>query len=290
MKPAPFTYHAPRTLPDALQLLSTLDNARPLAGGQSLGPMLNMRFVMPDHLVDLNRVPGLDRIEARGDTLEIGAMVRQRALERSDVVRRACPVMIDALAHVGHFQTRNRGTLGGSLSHLDPAAELPGICALYDATLTAGSRRGEREVPMAQWGRGYMSPDLAPDELLLQIRLPLWREPHGHAFVEFARRRGDFAIAGAGALLALDANGRIARAAIVLIGVAYAPLRLTAAERALIGAAPDEDALGAAAAEAAGIEAIEDSYVSAGYRKRLAGVLAGRALDLAARRARQAGA
>jgi len=118
----------------------------------------------------------------------------------------------------------------------------------------------------------------------------LWREPHGHAFVEFARRRGDFAIAGAGALLALDANGRIARAAIVLIGVAYAPLRLTAAERALIGAAPDEDALGAVAAEAAGIEAIEDSYVSAGYRKRLAGVLAGRALDLAARRARQAGA
>ena len=290
MKPAPFIYHDPRTLPDALQLLSTLDNARPLAGGQSLGPMLNMRFVMPDHLVDLNRVPGLDRIEARGDTLEIGAMVRQRALERSDVVRRACPVMIDALAHVGHFQTRNRGTLGGSLSHLDPAAELPGICALYDATLTAGSSRGEREVPMAQWGRGYMSPDLAPDELLMQIRLPLWREPHGHAFVEFARRRGDFAIAGAGALLALDANGRIARAAIVLIGVAYAPLRLTAAERALIGAAPDEDALGAVAAEATGIEAIEDSYVSAGYRKRLAGVLAGRALDLAARRARQAGA
>ena len=285
MKPAPFTYHDPRTLADALGLLATLENAKLLAGGQSLGPMLNMRYVMPDHLIDLNRVAGLGYIKAGDGALEIGAMTRQRALERSADIQRLCPVMRDALAHVGHFQTRNRGTLGGSLSHLDPAAELPGICALYDATLNVEGGNGKRSVPIGEWGQGYMSPDLAPDEMLTSVRLSLWRESHGHAFIEFARRHGDFAIVGVACLIALDGSGKIARAAIALIGVAYAPVRLASAEKLLAGQTPEDAAFKAAAAEAERIDAIEDTYVTSVYRKRLAGVLTGRALKLAAERA-----
>src|SRR5260221_3164266 len=151
MKPAPFIYHDPRTLGDALGLLAQLDNAKLIAGGQSLGPMLNLRYVMPDHLIDLNRVEGLSGIQASSDALDIGAMTRQRVLERSADVQRLCPVMCDALAHVGHFQTRNRGTLAGSLWHLDPAAALRGICALYDASLTVAGANGERKVSMPDW-------------------------------------------------------------------------------------------------------------------------------------------
>lgn len=285
MKPAPFVYHDPRSLEELCALLGRIDEAKLLAGGQSLGAMLNMRYVMPEHLVDLNGIAELDFLRAADDRLEIGAMTRQRALERSADVRRLCPILGEALAHVGHFQTRNRGTIGGSLAHLDPAAELPGIAALYDATLTVAGPRGSRELPIHAWGQGYMTPDLAPDEVLTRIALPLWREPHGYAFIEFARRRGDFAIAGVACLLALDKAGNTKRAAIALIGVAYAPLRLAAAERLLAGKPPDDAAIAAAAAEVDGIDVIDDAHVTAAYRKRLAGVLVKRALKLAAVRA-----
>lgn len=288
MKPAAFTYHDPRTVEDLVGLLARLDNAKLLAGGQSLGALLNLRLVMPDHLIDLNRIAELDSLSASPERLEIGAMTRQRALETSAEVGRLCPILGEALAQVGHFQTRNRGTFGGSLAHLDPSAELPGIAALYDATLTVTGPRGSREVPMAQWGQGYMTPDLGPDEVLTRVVLPLWPEPHGYAFLEFARRHGDFAIAGVACLLALDASGRITRAAIALIGVAYAPLRLVAAEQILAGEAPTDEVLKAAAAEAERIEAIEDAYITASYRKRLARVLTTRTLARAADRARTA--
>mgnify|MGYP002632706422 CR=1 FL=1 len=286
MKPAPFKYHDPRSVKDLVGLLASLENKKLLAGGQSLGPMLNFRYVMPDHLIDLNRIPELAYVCAGADTLEIGAMTRQRALERSEEVRSACPVMVEALHSVGHIATRNRGTIGGSLSHLDPAAELPGVCALHDATLTVSGPRGTRQVAMADWGMSFMTPDLSADEVLTGISLKTWREPHGHAFVELARRQGDFAMAGVGCLVALDANGKARRVAIALIGVTSTPVRLSTAEKSLTGTDLADDAIRAAAAEIDELEALEDAHASAAYRKRIAGVLLGRAIKRAVARAR----
>jgi carbon-monoxide dehydrogenase medium subunit len=250
-------------------------------------PMLNMRYALPDHVVDLNRIAGLDGLSEEGDVILLGAMVRQRALERSSMLARRCPLLLEALAHVGHFQTRNRGTVGGSLCHLDPAAELPGIAAAYDAELIVAGPRGERRVMMSEWPLFYMTPNLEPDELLTGIRLPLWREPHGHAFLEFARRHGDFALTGVACLMALDEN-RIRRVAIVLTGVANTgPMRLAEAEALLLGGEASGEAFRAAAEEARKIDAMEDALVGAAYRRHLAGVLTERALGIAARRARE---
>ncbi len=281
MKPAAFTYHDPRTVGELVGLMASLENTKLLAGGQSLGPMLNFRLVAPDHLIDLNKIPELAYVRVGNGTLDIGAMTRQRALERSSEIARVCPLLKDALHFVGHFQTRNRGTLGGSLCHLDPAAELPGVCALYDAELTVIGPKGERTVAMPRWGVSFMTPDVGADEVLIRIRLKLWTEPHGRAFLEFARRHGDFAIAGVACLLALDNAGKVSRAAISLVGVSNAPIRLSVAEQLLVGSLVDEAAVKAAASEVAKIEAIDDAHVSAAYRKRIAGVLLGRALKQA---------
>ena len=283
MKPPPFTYHDPRTLADALRLLGSLENAKLLAGGQSLAPMLNFRYVLPDHLIDLNRVGELSGIRIEGRRIRVGAMTRQRALEKDEVLAKLCPIVREALAEVGHFQTRNRGTLGGSLAHLDPAAELPGVMALYDARLEING--GKRTVNIGDWSQGYMTPDLQPDEILTAVHWEAWEGRHGHAFVELARRRGDFAIAGVGCLLSLGAKDVIERAAISVVGVAYGPVRLGAVERLLVGS-PLEQKLEAAAAEAGKIDAKSDLYASAAYRQRLAGVLVARALRMAEGRAR----
>jgi carbon-monoxide dehydrogenase medium subunit len=248
--------------------------------------MLNMRFVVADHVIDLNRVEGLSYVRATDRAIEIGAMTRQRTLERDPLVARRAPIVREALSHVGHMQTRSRGTIGGSLCHLDPAAELAGIAALYGATLRVTGTAGKRDIAMADWGLGYMTPAVGADEVLTGITLPLWTEPHGHAFVEFARRHGDFAIVGVGCLLALDPKGAINRAAIALIGVSTAPVRLSAAESALIGQPANATTFKAAGAKARAIEALSDAQVSSSYRQRLAAVLVERALTMAAERAR----
>jgi carbon-monoxide dehydrogenase medium subunit len=289
VKPAPFKYHDPRSVSDVVGLLASHENAKLLAGGQSLGPMLNFRYVMPDHLIDLNRVPELAFVRAGTDTLEIGAMTRQRVLERSDEVRRTCPVMVEALHSVGHLATRNRGTIGGSLSHLDPAAELPGVCALHDATLTVTGPRGTRTVAMADWGVSFMTPNLEANEVLTGVSLKIWREPHGYAFVELARRQGDFAMAGVGCLVALDGSGKVRRVALAVIGVTSIPVRLPAAEKSLTGAGVSDESIRAATVEIDGLEALDDAHASGAYRKRLAGVLLGRAVRRAAERARTQG-
>jgi carbon-monoxide dehydrogenase medium subunit len=286
MKPPPFTYHDPRTLADALRLVASLDNAKLLAGGQSLAPMLNFRYVLPDHLVDLNRVDELAGIRIDGRRITVGAMTRQRALERDARLAGLCPIVREALAEVGHFQTRNRGTLGGSLAHLDPAAELPAVLALYDAELEVRNASATRTVAIGDWSRGYMTPNLEPDEILTALTWEAWPEKHGHAFLEFARRRGDFALVGVACLLALDSRNRVARAAVSLAGIAYAPVRLTAAERLLAGKALDGETIEAAAAEASRVEAKSDLYASGAYRQRLAAVLVSRALKTAHERAR----
>lgn len=285
MKPAPFVYHDPHTVAEACELAATLDNSRVLAGGQSLMPMMNFRYVMPDHLIDLNKVGELAYLRFEGDLLRVGAMTRQRELEFSAEIGQRCPILHEALTHVGHRQTRNRGTIGGSLCHLDPSAELVNVAALLGGTLRATSKRGMRDIAFAEFAAAYMTTSLEPDELLADITLPLPRPNHGYAFIEFARRRGDFAIVACAVLIELDLNGSIESAAISLSGLGHAPVRPALIERALRGQKPDAAAFKAAAMEAAKLDATTDAYVTAAYRQHLARVLTFRALEQAATRA-----
>ena len=215
MKPAPFKYHRAETIKDATDMLATLENARPLSGGQSLMAMMNLRYVMVDHLIDLNPVSDLAGIRIEGDRVHLGGMTRQRAVLESDEIAARAPVITEALGFVGHVQTRNRGTVGGSLAHMDPAAELMGIAALFDAEITLSSTRGERTVPIAEYPLGYMTPNIEPDEILTGVSFDLWPAGHGYDFREFAQRHGDFAIVGVGSQLTLDQSGKIDRAAVV---------------------------------------------------------------------------
>ena len=286
MKPAPFAYHRPESVAEAIDVLSRLEDAKLLAGGQSLMPMMNFRYLTPAHLVDLNRVPELTGITEDGDALVIGTMTRQREIKDSALVAAHCPLLAEALHHVGHTQTRNRGTLGGSLAHLDPAAELPGVLLAHDAVLDVEGPNGSRSIQMAQWTLGYMTPALEEDELLVRVRVPAWPPGHGYGFSEIARRHGDFAMAGAGALVQMDGES-IRRCAIALVGVDDGPVRLDAAEALLTGNPPTPDRLDAAARTALDVPGIEDVHASAAYRRKIAAVVAhralGRALDLAQR-------
>lgn len=284
MKPAPFIYHDPRSVAEACEVLAAHENARVLAGGQSLMPMLNFRVALPDHLIDLNRVGELSCLRWDDRSVYIGAMTRQRDLEFSAETGQRCPIIHEALAHVGHRQTRNRGTFGGSLCHLDPSAELVNVTALLGGTLHAVSMRGRRDIAFSDFAVGYMATSLAPDELLAGVTLPLPGESRGHAFVEFARRHGDFAIVACSALIGLDRNGAIADATIALSGLGHAPVRPAAIEQALRGEKPGAAAFKAAAAEAGKLEAMADAYVGTAYRQHLARVLTYRALEKAATR------
>lgn len=287
MKPPPFSYHAPASVNEAVSLLASLENARVLAGGQSLLPMLNMRFATPDHVIDINRIPELTGIRVAGDHVEIGAMTRQRELEFSPEIRAHLPLMHEALHFVGHRQTRNRGTIGGSLCHLDPAAELPCVAAAYDAVVDVVSEVGAREIPFAEFPLGYLTPSLEPGEMVRAIRFPRWPAQSGSAFVEFARRHGDFAIVSAAALLLIGADGAVERASLTLGGVGSGPMRMREVEDALRGRALSPDAIRAAADACGAIEVDDDPYTPASYRKHLCRKLAARALQTAASRAAQ---
>jgi carbon-monoxide dehydrogenase medium subunit len=277
MKPPLFSYHDPRTAADVVGLLTSLDNAKLLAGGQSLMPMLNMRFVLPDHVIDLNRVDGLSYIRDSNGALEIGAMTRQRDIEFSDVVRERCPLMHEAIRQVGHRQTRNRGTLGGSLCHLDPSAELVSVAAALDAKVAVAGKNGARSIDFAAFPVAYMTPAIELDELLTGVTFPCWPAGHGYAFVEFARRHGDFAIVSAAALLE-EKNGKVTRASVTLGGMGPAPVRATEVERALIGEAIEEKRLREICETLRKLDAIEDIHAPASYRQQLATVLSRRAL------------
>jgi carbon-monoxide dehydrogenase medium subunit len=285
MKPPPFAYHDPTTLDEATELLGRLDNALPLAGGQSLMPMLNFRVVAPDHLIDLNRIESLSYIAIADNAGHFGAMTRQRDLEFSPDVARAFPIVHEALKHVGHRQTRNRGTFGGSLCHLDPSAELVNVVALHDSVLEAASSGKRRTIKIADWANGAMTNSLSDGELLTAIELRAWPAGHGYAFEEFARRHGDFAIAAVGCLLTLDSNGTIGRAALCVSGLGPAPVRVGEAESVLVGERPSHEVFRAAAVAAEALEAMSDVYVSSAYRKHLARILTYRALERAVARA-----
>ena len=281
MKPPPFRYHDPTGLDEALDLVATLDNAKLLAGGQSLMPMLNLRLAFPDEVVDLNRIEDLAHIIESNRAITIGAMTRQRAIERSDLVGRVCPLLHEALAQVGHRQTRNRGTIGGSLCHLDPSAELPVVAAAPDATIHVTRRGGSRSLPMSEFPAFYMTPAIEPDEIVTAIAFEPWPAGHGYAFVEFARRLGDFAVAGVAVLLDVSDDEVIRRASIALGGVGEGPIRCPEAEAALVGMTARDDRFDEAARICGEIEAMEDVHASSAYRRHLARVLTRRALTRA---------
>ena len=285
MKPPPFSYHDPSNIGEALNLLGTLDNPKLLAGGQSLMPMLNMRYVLPDHVIDLNKIEGLSYIEENKGELSIGGRTRQRDLECSDVIKVKCPLMNDALQQVGHTQTRNRGTIGGSLSHLDTAAELPAVCAAHDAVIVVQGSSGTREIPFAEFPVAYMTPATEMDEILIGVKIRAWADNHGYAFVEFARRHGDFAITSAAALLEIDAAGLITRASLTVGGVGAAPVRMDKIEEALIGLSGDEDKFRDLCEGCREIDALGEVYASSDYRQHLATVMSRRALVKAYSRA-----
>jgi aerobic carbon-monoxide dehydrogenase medium subunit len=286
MKPPRFDYLLPRSLDEALSMLAEHgEEAKVLAGGQSLVPLLNFRLVRPTYVVDLNDIPGLDGIRLDGDRLAIGAMTRQRAAETSAVVRERCPLLAEAMPQIGHVQIRNRGTIGGSLAHADPAGELPTVLAALDGELVLRSRRGERRLSPQEFFIGYLTTATAPDELLVEARVPVTPPRTGTAFMEVSRRHGDFALVGVAATLTVDTGGVCTACAIALTGVGPTPVVARDAARALVGAKPTADAYAEVGRRVASVlEPDSDLHASAEYRKHLGGVLTRRALARAAER------
>lgn len=284
MKPASFKYAAPESVGEALDLLAEHSHdGKVLAGGQSLVPLLNMRLARPHVLIDLNRVAGLDYIREDNGTVAIGAMTRQRTVERSPMVREKLPLLWEAIRFVGHPQIRNRGTVGGSLAHADPSAELPAVAVASGATLVARSPRGERTLDAEEFFVSYLATALEPDELLTEVRFPV----HGHrgtAFLEVSRRHGDYALAGVAAMVTVR-DGRCEDARLAFTGVGPVPIRIPEAEAALTGRAPTDGVF----AEISGIVSTRldpdsDIHASADYRRRVSGTLAARALAAAVNR------
>jgi carbon-monoxide dehydrogenase medium subunit len=285
MKPAPFTYHRPETAAEAVGLLADLgDDAKVLAGGQSLIPMLALRLAVFEHLVDIGRVDELRGIERRDGCLWIGAGTTEAAVEHSAEVAAGVPLLARATPFVGHFQIRNRGTVGGSLVHADPAAEYPAVALALDATLEAASPAGTRQIPAADFFTALWSTALADGELLTGVSFPAWSGRCGFAVEELARRHGDFAVAGAAVAVELDGDDRVRRCGIGLIGLGPTPVRATAAEEAAIAGADPTDIGQAAVAGLDGIPA--DLHGSAEYRARVGAVLVARAWATAVAEAR----
>ena len=287
MKSADFNYHRPREINEALTLLKEVgEDGKILAGGQSLMPMMNFRLAEPAHLIDINFIDGLDYIRSENGALKIGCLARQSRLLSDPLVRQRCPLLAAALAHVGYEQTRNRGTLCGSLAHADPAAELPAVLLALDGSVTVGNATGTRQVSARDLFQSYLTTALGSDEMVLEASLPEQPTNSGSAFVEFARRFGDFAIVGVAASLTLTED-QITDARIALTGVSDKPWRERRIEEILIGKKAAPDLFNKAAGEiAANIDPSSDIHGSAAYRKSLANVLTRRALNEALQKAR----
>lgn len=290
MKPAAFDYHRPTTLDEAFDRLAERGGeAKPLAGGQSLIPAMNFRLARPAVLVDLNRLTELAYVRSDADGLRIGAMTRQRSVETSDLARRAAPLVHEAMPFIAHVQIRNRGTIGGSIAHADPAAELPAVMVALGATFRAQSRAGARTIAADAFFTGLFTTALAPDELLVEIVVPPLAPASGWAFTEMARRHGDYALAGVAAVVTLDSGGRCRAARIALFSVGDGPVLARAAAALLEAQVPTPELIRAAADRASrDIDPPGDIHASAAYRRHLAGVLTRRALTRAFERARGA--
>jgi len=283
LKPAPFEYVAPHSVEEALAALQqSMPDGRILAGGQSLMPLLNLRLTKPKTLVDLNGISGLDGVRETAQGLSIGAMTRQRSVERAALVRERCPILAEAVRHIGHVAIRHRGTIGGSLVHADPAAELPAVALALDAKFEVARDGIDRTIRAEEFFIDYLTTALAPDEILRAIVFPIVRPSSGYALEEITRRHGDFAIAGVVAIVDLDDSGKIADARVALFGVAPTPVRARKAERALIGREPNDGAmLDAAALVEDFLDPPGDIHASSAYRKHVAAVLTARVLKRA---------
>jgi carbon-monoxide dehydrogenase medium subunit len=288
VKPPRFDYAAPTSLDEALEILGREDEALPIAGGQSLVPLLNLRMARPSVVVDLNRVDGLDAIEADDARVRIGAMVRQRRLETDVELRRRVPLLSEAARHIAHVAIRTRGTVGGSLAHAEPAAELPATAAALDARLLVRGRDGERAVLATEFFLGPFTSALNPGELLVGVEVDPPPQRTGAAFLEVARTHGAFALTAAAAMVRIETDGRIAAARLGLAGVGSIPYVPEWLDEVVAGEAPEGplfERVGARVREE--IEPHDDIHASADYRRRVAGVLTARALGLAAQRSQQ---
>jgi len=286
MKPPPFEYCDPSTITETVSVLQQYgDDAKVLAGGQSLMPLLNFRLARPAAVVDINGVKELDYLRQEDGWLAIGALVRQRTAELSELVTGSCPLLAEALPFIGHFQIRNRGTVVGSLAHADPAAELGAVALALGAEIRINGPGGNRVVPARQFFVSYLTTALASDELLVEARFPTARPRTGYAFAEFARRHGDFALVGVAAVIEQDQARRCSDVRLAFTGVGSVPLLFTDEKGQLRGELLTLETMnGFAARVAGGLEPESDIHASGEYRRELARVLAERALSAAAAR------
>jgi aerobic carbon-monoxide dehydrogenase medium subunit len=283
MKLPPFDYACPTTLPEAIELLASHDDAKAIAGGQSLVPMLAFRLAQPSLLVDLRKLADLRGIRISDAGVTLGAMVRWRDIEDDERLETAHPLLKAAISHVAHYQIRNRGTVGGSIAHADPAAEMPGIAMTCDAEIAVVGKSGAHVIQAADFFQGALTTALTTDEIIVEIRLPAWPAGRRWGFQEFARRRGDFAMAAAAVFYDQDERGKARNAHVGVIGVGDRPLRLTAVEDVLNGQIIDEATIAKAdAATSAAVDPQDDIHASAAYRRSLVGTMVERALKSAA--------
>jgi carbon-monoxide dehydrogenase medium subunit len=285
MKPAPFEYQAPATLREAIDLLVSDPEATIIAGGQSLMPVLAFRLAAPSVLVDLRLVPGLGNIAIGDSGVRLGAQVRWRDIEDDRRLVTAHPLLREAIAHVAHYQIRNRGTVGGSLAHADPAAELLGIAVTCEAEITLVGAAGARTIPAGELFTGPLSTARRPDEIITELHLPFWSAHRRWAFQKFAQRQGDFALAGTALFYDEDRQGRVSNAHVGVIGACNRPLRVTEVESLLNGHLVDDGLIRQAAATAAqAVDPPEDPHAPAAYRRALVATLVERSLRTAAER------
>ena len=284
MKPPPFDYVRPDSLAKAIAVLSEHgSDAKVLAGGQSLLPMLALRMAAPRVLVDIGRLPELKTVTSDADGLLLGALVRWSDIERNERIAAEQPLLAEAIRYVAHYQIRNRGTVGGSLAHADPAAEMPAVALVCDATIMVSGRKGSRQIGAADFFTGVLTTVLGPDEVITGVRLPSWPAKRRWSFEEFSRRKGDFALAGVALFFDQDAAGLVVAPHVVGFGIADTPVRLAGAEEALVGKFIREKSITeAVAAAATGIDISDDIHAPRDYRTALLGTLLERALRGAA--------
>jgi carbon-monoxide dehydrogenase medium subunit len=282
MKAAPFEYHRPESIEHATTLLAELEESKVLAGGQSLVPMLALRLAAPEHLVDVSRLAELRGVEVRGDELWVGAGTPEAAVEADPRVRAAAPLLAAATPLIGHFPIRNRGTVGGSIAHADPAAEYPAVALALDAELEVAGAGGSRRVPASEFFLGTWTTAVGEDEILSAVHFPVWSGSTGFAVEEVARRSGDFALTGVVAAVEVDGSGSVTRAGLSFLGMGPTPVRARQAEQALVGTSPsatDLEEIGRLAV--ADTDPTADVHASAEYRKHVGAHLVVRALDRA---------
>ena len=285
MKPAPFEMHLPTSVSEVVALLDEHgDLAKPIAGGQSLVPMMSLRLASFEHLIDLNGVSELNQVSVSGDSLRIGAMVRQSTAEHDPQIVKSAPLVAKAIPHIGHFQIRNRGTVGGSIAHADPSSELPAVALALDATIEAVGPNGSREIAAKDFFVSTWETSLIDGEILTGVRFPIWSGKCGFVVEEVARRHGDFALVGVAAAVQVDGS-KVTKAAIALFGVGGTPVRASEAEQALIaeGISADLDAVGKLAAT--NLVPSDDVHASGDYRKSVAATIVARAIAKALKEA-----